>query len=136
MIEELLIISAGVYLLLASINDIKHRFVHDYMSYSFGALFLILRLLINDYSFILYAVPTLIISYVLYKIGAWGGGDLKLLTALAIGVPYLSSDTELPFFANFLTNTLITGMLFGLLWSLILIHLVELSYTAECASPP
>ncbi len=121
MIEELILLSAGAYLLLASINDIKHRFVHDYTTYSFGALFLVLRLLLNDYGFISYAVPTLIISYALYKLGAWGGGDLKLLTALAIGIPYLSTDSGLPFFANFLTNTLIMGMIFGIAWSLMLI---------------
>ncbi|MBN1923265.1 MAG: prepilin peptidase [Nanoarchaeota archaeon] len=128
MIENIIVISAGLYLLLASINDIMHRFVHDYMTYSFGALFLVLRVLlfyetgepIMLLSSLYVAAPTLLISYILYKAGAWGGGDLKLLTAMAIGVPFLTShDAQFPFFANFLTNTLVTGIFFGIIWSLI-----------------
>jgi len=128
MIESILLTSAFIYLLLASINDIKHRFVHDYLTYSFGALFLILRLILffetsnpAQLGFILYALPTLGISFILYKLGAWGGGDLKLLTALSIGIPYFSTDSVLPFYANFLSNAVIAGMIFSILWALYLI---------------
>lgn len=130
MIETIILITVFAYLVLASVNDIKHRFVHDYTSYSFGLLFLILRFLLyfetGDFNSLLtvfyFAVPTFIISYVLYKIGAWGGGDVKLLTSLSIGIPFLSTDNSvIPFFANFLSNTLIAGLLFGVLWTLILI---------------
>lgn len=129
MIETLLLVSVFAYLLLASINDIKHRFVHDYASYSFGLLFLVLRFLLffetgslpGILTVFCYAVPTFLISYFLYKIGAWGGGDVKLLTSVSIGVPFLSTDTTLPFFANFLSNTIISGMAFGIFWALMLI---------------
>jgi prepilin signal peptidase PulO-like enzyme (type II secretory pathway) len=68
-----------------------------------------------------FAIPTLAVSYLLYRFGAWGGGDVKLLTALSVGVPFLSTDSFLPFFVNFLSNTLVTGMLFGIFWSSMLI---------------
>ena len=126
MIETILLISAIIYLVIASINDIRFRFVHDYATYSFGALFIILRLMLyfesnelNSLIGVIYFVlPTLLISYILYKIGAWGGGDLKLLTALAIGIPFLSSFPTL--FLDFLTNTVLMGLVFGLSWSLML----------------
>jgi Flp pilus assembly protein protease CpaA len=129
MVETLILISAFIYLILASINDIKYRFVHDYPSYSFGLLFLILRIILafelNNFTILLemlyYAIPTLLISLVLYKLGAWGGGDLKLLTALSIGIYSFSTDTYLSFYLNFLMNTMIMGLVFSLLWSLILI---------------
>lgn len=126
MIEQLIIISTIIYLLMTSINDIKHRFVHDYTSYSFGLLFFVLRILLwietgDIFQFInifIYVIPVLIISIILYKIGWWGGGDSKLITALAIGIPFLSTDNL--FFLNFSINTLIGGLLFGLIYSFVL----------------
>ncbi|VVB75230.1 Uncharacterised protein [Candidatus Tiddalikarchaeum anstoanum] len=137
MIETFLLISVAVYLIISSINDIRFRFVHDYTTYSFGVLFILLRILLifetndaaNFLNLLFFAVPVLIVSLVLYKIGWWGGGDAKMITALAIAIPFLSTDAivpfsttglKIPFFFNFITNTLIGGLLFGLIYSFIL----------------
>lgn len=135
MIEEILLVCAFIYLLVTSILDIKYRLVWDYINYSFGFLFLIIRLLeliiTGDVSIfigvILASLATFLVGLFLYKIGAWGGGDLKLLTALSIGLFFLPSDTVLiqtlsfPFYANFLINTLFSGIIFGLIWSYYLV---------------
>jgi len=133
MIEQLILVIAFVYLLITSILDVKYRLVWDYINYSFGFLFLIIRVLeqiiMPDYSAVLSVLSvsflTLITGLFLYKTGAWGGGDLKLLTALSVGLSSLPSDKlviislTFPFYANFLINTLISGIIFGLLWSFI-----------------
>lgn len=131
MIEELILAIAFIYLLITSILDIKYRLVWDYINYSFGFLFLIIRLieLIITLNFTIFlgvmlaSLTTFVIGLILYKTGAWGGGDLKLLTALSIGLFFLPSDTlsisslSFPFYANFLINTLFSGIIFGLIWS-------------------
>jgi Flp pilus assembly protein protease CpaA len=131
MIEGIILTVSFAYLLLTSILDIKYRLVWDYINYSFGFLFLIIRLLeliitSNLAVFLgimLASLITFAIGLVLYKIGAWGGGDLKLLTALSIGLFFLPSDKlivqslSFPFYANFLINTLFSGIIFGLAWS-------------------
>ncbi|MFA5303490.1 MAG: A24 family peptidase [Candidatus Nanoarchaeia archaeon] len=131
MIEELILLIAFVYLLITSILDIKYRLVWDYINYSFGALFLLIRILeliitANTVIFLgvlLASIATFAVGLILYKSGAWGGGDLKLLTALSIGLFFLPSDTisigslSFPFYANFLINTLFSGIIFGLAWS-------------------
>jgi Flp pilus assembly protein protease CpaA len=131
MIEGIILIISFAYLLLTSILDIKYRLVWDYINYSFGFLFLTIRILeliitANLTVFLgvmLASLATFIIGLILYKIGAWGGGDLKLLTALSIGLFFLPSDKlivqslSFPFYANFLINTLFSGIIFGLAWS-------------------
>jgi preflagellin peptidase FlaK len=131
MIEQIILIIAFLYLFITTMLDIKYRLVWDYINYSFGAIFLLLRIMLliisGDYSsflgMILASGITGIVGYILYKTGAWGGGDMKLLTALCIGLFLLPSDKlilellELPFYANFLINTLFAGIIFGIIWS-------------------
>jgi preflagellin peptidase FlaK len=135
MIESLILTISFAYLLITSILDIKYRLVWDYINYSFGFLFLIIRLieLIITANFSIFlgvmlaSLTTFLIGLILYKIGAWGGGDLKLLTALSIGLFFLPSDKlsiqllSFPFYANFLINTLFSGIIFGLAWSYFLL---------------
>ncbi|MDD4353547.1 MAG: A24 family peptidase [Candidatus Nanoarchaeia archaeon] len=135
MIEELILTTSFIYLLITSILDIKYRLVWDYINYSFGFLFLLIRLteLIITANFsiflgvVLASIATFVIGLILYKTGAWGGGDLKLLTALSIGLFFLPSDKlsvlslSFPFYANFLINTLFSGIIFGLAWSYFLL---------------
>lgn len=129
MIWELIFISTLIYLVMGSINDIKYRFVHDYMTYSFGLLFLLLRimlafesnnisLLINSFYFF---IPALIIGVVLYKLGWWGGGDAKMIIALTLAIPFAPGDSQIPYFGNFLMNSLVGGLIFGILYSFILV---------------
>jgi len=131
MIQALILGIAFIYLLLTSILDIKYRLVWDYINYSFGFIFLLIRLaeliITANYPIffgvIMASLTTLAVGYALYKTGAWGGGDVKLLTSLCIGLFFLPSDSlviqnlTFPFYANFLINTLFGGIIFGLIWS-------------------
>lgn len=131
MIEQIILVIAFIYLLITTILDIKYRLVWDYINYSFGAIFLLLRVMLlivsgnysSFFAMLLASGTTLGMGYILYKTGAWGGGDMKLLTALCIGLFLLPSDKlsieslQFPFYAEFLINTLFAGIIFGIIWS-------------------
>lgn len=122
MIEQIIIILVFIYLFLTTILDIKYRLVWDYINYSFGAIFLLLRIMLlivsGNYSsffgMILASSITAKVGYILYNKGVWGGADAKLLTSLCIG---LFSLSLFHFYADFLINTLFAGIFFGIIWS-------------------
>lgn len=126
-IQTFILIIVAIYLFITSILDIKYRFVYDYLTFFFAAVFIIIRILFawqeNDFSqlymIIPYFVGTLIVSLVLYKFGHWGGGDLKLILALSIAIPFFPGDKDLNFFFNFLSNTLVGGLVYGIVYSVI-----------------
>ncbi len=127
-VQLFILLLAGLYLLITSVLDIKNRFVYDYLTYSFGSIFLILRIILawqensffQFYGIIPYFLGTLIVSFLLYKLGHWGGGDLKLLGALSIAIPFFPDSKGLSFFVNFLSNTLIAALVYGIVYSLIM----------------
>ncbi len=74
-----------IFLIIATIYDIKGRYIPDYVNYTFIS--------IASYFFIqsphsiyhlLFISFVILISYILYKTGSWGGGDLKLIVALSL----------------------------------------------------
>jgi preflagellin peptidase FlaK len=79
----------------ASIYDIKSNFVPDMLCYVltvFGLVSnLILSLISNNVKFILASfismLITYVITYLLWKLKMWGGGDVKLFTAIATVIP-------------------------------------------------
>ncbi len=126
-LETVLFASVFVYLLWASITDIKYRIMYDYGTYLFGSIFIIIKIIysidLNSFEPILtsiyYFIPTSILSYLLYRLGGWGGGDFKLLSALSIAIPYSSNNPH--FFIDFLTNTVVFSMIFSLAWGTFLL---------------
>ncbi len=121
-LETILFGMVFVYLLWASITDIRYRIMYDYGTYLFGSIFLLLKIIssIDSNSFeplltsLYYFVPTSLLSYLLYRVGGWGGGDFKLLSVLSIAIPYSSTNNH--FFIDFLTNTVLFSMVFSLMW--------------------
>lgn len=90
------IIVTVLFAILASILDIKRGFVPDLLNYLlifFGlASNLILSLITGNLKFFLASfismVITYVISYMLWKLHMWGGGDVKLFTSIATVIPF------------------------------------------------
>lgn len=90
------IIITILFSVLAAIFDIKYNIVPDMLTYSlvFFGLFsnLILTVISTNIKFILASIismlVTYIITYMLWKLKIWGGGDVKLFTAIATVIPF------------------------------------------------
>lgn len=87
----------AVLLSIATITDIRTREVPDFLSYGFVVIGLVantvLSFVFSDVSYIFFAVTmacfSFIVMYVLWKFGVFGGGDVKLLTALSSVIAFL-----------------------------------------------
>ena len=90
------IIVTILFSILASIYDVKKGFVPDLLNYlliSFGLLSnLILTLITSNVKFILASFISMVITYamtyLLWKLHLWGGGDAKLFTSIATVIPF------------------------------------------------
>ena len=90
------IIVTVLFSILASIYDVKKGFVPDLLNYlliSFGLMSnLFLTLFSGNVKFILASfismVVTYSITYLLWKLHLWGGGDAKLFTSIATVIPF------------------------------------------------
>ncbi len=84
-----------LFSIMASIYDIKRNIVPNRLNYSlllFGLISnLILSLITNNIKFILASfismLVTYCVTYMLWKLNMWGGGDVKLFTAIAAAIP-------------------------------------------------
>ncbi len=130
-IDIILIIIGLIGLILATLNDIKYKEVPDFLSYSLITIGLSLRLMYSltykQYSYFLYALLYGLIFFgigsLMYYTKQWGGGDTKLLTALSVlfaTKPYYISQIKIPFFILLLTNILLIGFIYSLIYSIIL----------------
>ena len=89
------IIITLLFCILASIYDIRNKFVPSKLCYVlalFGLLSnLILSLITSNVKFILASFISMIITYaityLLWKLKMWGGGDVRLFTAIATVIP-------------------------------------------------
>ena len=84
-----------LFSIIAAIYDVKRNFVPDMLTYSlmlFGLFSnLFLSIISTNLKFILASfismVITYAITYMLWKLNMWGGGDVKLFTAIATVIP-------------------------------------------------
>ena len=89
------IVITMLFSIMASIYDVKRNVVPDMLNYSlmvFGLLSnLILSLISSNVKFILASIISMVITYtityMLWKLNMWGGGDVKLFTAIATVIP-------------------------------------------------
>lgn len=89
------IIITVLFSIMAAIYDIKRNIVPDWLTYSllfFGIISnLILTLISTNVKFILASFISMVITnavtYMLWKLNMWGGGDVKLFTAIASVIP-------------------------------------------------
>ncbi len=110
----------------ASVSDIKTREVPDFISYALiiGGFLLTLAYAITQNSigsiiFLPASVALLFgFSYLMYNLGQWAGGDVKLMLGLSLMFTSASLFSNLSFVALFL-NILVFGGLYGLLGTLV-----------------
>lgn len=85
-----------LFAILASILDLKKGFVPDWLNYLlifFGLMSnLILSIFTTNIKYFLASfismVITYVVSYMLWKLHMWGGGDVKLFTSIATVIPF------------------------------------------------
>jgi len=115
-------------LLIGSYTDIKTREVPDWVNFGligtgFG-INLLFSIILFKIDFILASIIGFAIffaiAWLMFYFGQWGGGDSKMLMGLGalIGIDFLSKSY---FLVHFLTNVMLIGALYGLLWSIFMI---------------
>ncbi len=93
------IIITVLFSILASIFDVRKGFVPDWLNnllVAFGLVSnLILTFLTSNVKFILASIISMVItyavSYLLWQLHLWGGGDVKLFTSIATVIPFGAS---------------------------------------------
>ena len=124
-------------LVIGSITDFKKREVPDWLNFCLVPLGIGIRLIwsliTNDYSYVLAGLAgftiCFIIALIMFYTGQWGGGDSKMLMGLGalIGIDFnINND-----FISFISNLLIVGPLYGLLWSITLCFKNRKSFLKE-----
>jgi Flp pilus assembly protein protease CpaA len=127
MIELLMIFIGIICALIASYYDIKTREVPDSLNYFLISSAFILKIFqflsFQDIKIIKIAIFSFLLffsfSYLMYKTGQWGGGDVKLLAGLSILFASFSSD-KFPFFVRLVLNLLIIGAVYGVVYLIVL----------------
>ncbi len=118
--ECLLIVFATIWLLFASIADIKTKEVPDWLSYSFIGLAAFYRMFDFSLMYLVTSLAGIVFGYLLYRTGHWGGGDFKLLTAIAIAFPVSPLNKHSFFLVLFLLFTFLAGGLFAIAYAVYL----------------
>ncbi len=129
MIEIVLFCLALIWVIFASLEDLKKREVEDWLSYSLIIFALGFRffysLFYDDYSVIYSGLIGLGIFFVLgnllYYARAFAGADAKLMIAFGTILPLSSSlSVNLKMFLVFLFLFLLIGGIYGVCWSIFL----------------
>ena len=134
--DIIIIIIALIWLIFASIQDLKTREVPDWASYSLMIIAFIAAILksillkntfilISLFSFFLF----LILGSLMYYTKQVGGGDVKILAGLGALIPiypeellrYFSPNLDLPFFLILIFNIILVGALYGLFYGIYLL---------------
>src|SRR3989339_1500901 len=132
MLIDIILIAIGlIWVIVACISDLRTQEVPDWISFSLVALALGIRLMYaliySDWPFFLYGLAGLAVAFIVgagfYYAHIWGGGDAKLLAglgALFATAPFNVSQ-GMPFLAVLVTNILIFGALWSMLWAVFLL---------------
>jgi len=147
MIEWLLIGTVLVWLIAASIFDIKTKEVPDWLNFSLIAIgltiFIIKSILEKSYEPILNSLLFVgiffIIGNIMYYTKQWGGGDAKLLVGIGAILPiypsilrnFFNPEITINFPITILINLVIVGSVYGLLWTIFLIIKHRSSFSKE-----
>ena len=132
------IIITVLFCILAAIYDVRDNYVPDRLSYVllfFGLMSnLILSIISTNIKFILASfismTITYIVTYLLWKLKMWGGGDVRLFTAIATVIPsglnidFLNIFPQMsiyPFSFSVVVNSILVSFPFLLIF---LVHLI------------
>ena len=133
MLDIILVTIAIIWLIFASISDLKTREVPDWISFSLTiiaiAFLLIQAINENDYKLLIspliFGTIFTIIAFVMYYTKQWGGGDTKLLIPLGIIfstypeklLNYLNPELNIQFPIILLINIFVIGTIYSLFFS-------------------
>ncbi|MBU2634220.1 MAG: A24 family peptidase [Nanoarchaeota archaeon] len=136
-IDILIVLIIILYLIFASISDLKTREVPDYLSYSLIIIVSILKILDSitqkDFTILIYSFLGFIIFYtfslIMYYSKQWGGGDAKLLMPLGIAffsypktlLNFFTPNLNIPFLLIIIINLLIFGSIYSFIYIFIII---------------
>ncbi|MBM3309275.1 MAG: hypothetical protein FJY77_03385 [Candidatus Altiarchaeales archaeon] len=134
MFLSIVIATALLFLLLASIQDLKKGEISDKISIGFTITIMLLAISLAIYAkntnpvsnAITIGFSYFIIAYVLFKLGQWGGGDVKILLGLGCTLGLLNSlnytwNTPItPYHTAYFLNMGILAMPYALIYMLIL----------------
>ena len=129
-----LVIVGFIWILFATVTDIKTREVPNWLNYSLVVIGLgtraIYSFITKDFDYILYGLIGFgiffLIGNIMYYTKQWGGGDSKLLMGLGAmfgnyhGDILLGLQLNLPFLAVLVINIFIGGAVYGILYSVFL----------------
>jgi Flp pilus assembly protein protease CpaA len=127
-VDSILLGIAFAALVIGSITDIKTREVPDWLN--FGLIFAAIgiralySIITFDYMYLIYGIIGLavfvIIAYIMFYTGQWGGGDSKMLMGLGAVFGLTLTLKPFPFVGIFLINVIIAGAVYGLIYGFIL----------------
>ena len=129
MIMDIFLVAIGlIWILIASIQDLKKREVYNWLSFSLIGVALSYRLfysiLSGNWSFLLYGILGLIVFFALSQAFYYGkvfaGGDAKLLIAIGAVIPVSSLSESIIISGLFIIAMLFAGGIYGLIYSLFL----------------
>ncbi|MFH1722376.1 MAG: A24 family peptidase [Candidatus Altiarchaeota archaeon] len=135
MIISAVILLSILFLVAASIEDLKTGEIPEKISFGLGGLILIIAasksILEYDVNYLIQSLFLGIIyfavGYVLYYLGQWGGGDVKVTASLGCALGFLSangfswpSSTWVPFQANFFINVAVLSTPYVLIYTIII----------------
>lgn len=124
-----LIAIALVWMIVAVIQDFKHREVENWWSFSLIAVALAYRAFVSvqnwNYMYFAWGLVGLVVGFVLCNAFYYGrmfaGGDAKLLMALGVILPFsLNWKYNLIFILTFLVFMMFAGAVYGFVYSLVL----------------
>jgi Flp pilus assembly protein protease CpaA len=125
-----LVLLAGVWLLIASIQDLKKREVPNWLSFSLIIFALAFRLfysvLSSDLTFFLYGILGFaiffLLAYVFYYGRVFAGGDAKLLMGLGAILPLsMFFYSNLLLLASFILILFFVGSIYGMMYSIVMV---------------
>ena len=137
---DFLIVLAIIWIFAASITDIKRREVANWLSFSLIAFALVYRAFYavfnSDLMYFVYGlIGTLLfigLGYAFYYGRVFAGGDSKLLMSLGAVLPVSSGVySNLLIFGSFIILLMISGSLYGLLYSFGLTVRNRIKFTRE-----
>ncbi len=137
MIELFLFMIVLIWLIFASIADIKTHEVPDWLSYSlitigFGNA-LLKSIMLSNFTFLFQSLFAFgiffLIALLMYYTKQWGGGDVKLLAGLVTLFPtypvdllnYFNSNLNLPFIFILILNIILFGSLYSIIYGIYLL---------------
>jgi len=116
---------ASILLLAAALLfDVTERRIPDALTYTATLLGIAYWISLGYFGVIFHTLATFLGAYILYRLGLWAGGDVKLLTALAALNPYYVTvfGKQIPFTLAILVAALFSALFFTipyLLWRVV-----------------